>query len=304
MNRGVGRRAIFRTQDDNRTFLALLGEVSESFGIEVHGYCLMGNHYHLLVHTPRPGLSRAMRHLNGVYTLRFNRRSKTDGPIFRGRYRSVLVAADAHLLQVSRYIHLNPVSAGIVRKPERYAWSSHRAYAGLERKPGWLHTGEILGQIGGGAAKYRAFVEEGIGTGLETGIYQGGRFPPALGDEGFLRQVSRRLTRADRAVPVSAELAGRPSVARILKATAEAFGVSEVSLREEGRGRGNLPRGVAMALCRKVGGLPLKGVAEAFGVASYTTVSVCGTRLARRMERDPGLKRRVEALAKSFFVKS
>lgn len=97
MNRGAGRRVIFRTNVQRQGFLELLGELSEIYGIAVHAYCLMGNHYHLLIHTPRGNLSAAMRHLNSVYTQRFNRSIGTDGPLFRGRYKAVVVEADAYL---------------------------------------------------------------------------------------------------------------------------------------------------------------------------------------------------------------
>jgi putative transposase len=113
MNRGAGRRLIYRSSRHRDTFLRLLAEVTELFAVEIHAYCMMGNHYHLLTRTPRANLGRAMRHLNGVYTQRFNLTCGTDGPLFRGRYRSVLVAADTHLLQVSRYIHRNPGVPGL-----------------------------------------------------------------------------------------------------------------------------------------------------------------------------------------------
>ena len=95
------------------------------FKVETHAYCLMDNHYHLLLRTPQGNLSRAMRHLNGVYTQRYNRIQKTDGPLYRGRYKAILIDVDAYLLNVSRYIHRNPIEACIVRRAERYPWSSY-----------------------------------------------------------------------------------------------------------------------------------------------------------------------------------
>ena len=112
MNRGASGRAIFQSDRDRHAFLALFGDIAATFGVEVHAYCLMGNHYHLLLRTPRGNLSRALRHLNGVYTQRYNRTHGTDGPLFRGRFKAVLVDADTYLAALSRYIHLNPVTAG------------------------------------------------------------------------------------------------------------------------------------------------------------------------------------------------
>ena len=111
MNRGAGRRKIFNDRADREIFLETLGEACHQFCIEVHAYCLMGNHYHLLLKTPQANLSRAMRHINGVYTQRYNRSNKTDGSLFRGRYQAILVDSDAYLL------HLNPKSDRMVDSP-------------------------------------------------------------------------------------------------------------------------------------------------------------------------------------------
>ena len=111
MNRGAGRCQIFHGREDREIFLQTLGEACHQFRVEIHAYCLMGNHYHLLIKTPQANLSRAMQHINGVYTQRYNRLNKTDGSLFRGRYKAILVDSDAYLLHLSKYIHLNPLSA-------------------------------------------------------------------------------------------------------------------------------------------------------------------------------------------------
>ena len=118
MNRGNARQTIFLDKGDYRAFLDLLDECSSMWGLECHAYCLMPNHYHLLLSTPSGNLSRAMRHLDGVYTQRFNRRHDRDGHLFRGRYKAILVDADSYLLQVARYIHLNPIKARLVQDPQ------------------------------------------------------------------------------------------------------------------------------------------------------------------------------------------
>lgn len=120
MNRGAARQNVFHKLKDFNSLLELIEEVVMRYGIEVHAYCLMSNHYHLLIRTLVTNLSRAMRHLNGLYTQRYNRSRQIDGPLFRGRFKSILVDADCYLLQLSRYIHLNPVVAMITQKPEEY----------------------------------------------------------------------------------------------------------------------------------------------------------------------------------------
>ncbi|MEA3469107.1 MAG: transposase [Thermodesulfobacteriota bacterium] len=128
MNRGRRGDIIFAVQNDREIFLALLQEAAILWNVKIAAYCLMDNHYHILAQTPQGNLARFMRHLNGVYTQRFNRLHEYDGQLFRGRYKSVLVAEDSYLLELVRYIHCNPVRAGMVDNPDQYLWSSHHGY--------------------------------------------------------------------------------------------------------------------------------------------------------------------------------
>ena len=134
MNRGRRSEKIFFTDTDRETFLNVLREASGLWNMRVFAYCLMPNHYHLLVQTPHGNLSRCMRHVNGVYTQRFNRRNEKEGQLFRGRYKAVLVDDDIYLLEVLRYIHRNPLKAGIVKSLEDYPWSSHKGYLSNAKK--------------------------------------------------------------------------------------------------------------------------------------------------------------------------
>ena len=157
MNRGLGSQIIYKNPTHGEIFLELLKDATELFGIEIHAYCLMSNHYHLLIKTPRGNLSRAMRHINGVYTQRFNRLENKEGPLFRGRYKAILVDHESYLLQVSRYIHLNPVNAKLANLPDQYKWSSYIYYINKKEKPDWLHIDLPLTTI-----EYKKFVEEEI----------------------------------------------------------------------------------------------------------------------------------------------
>ena len=140
MNRGRGYQRIFYSPPYCNAFLTTLAETHQRFGVLIHGYCLIGNHYHLLLQTPRGNLDRAMRHINGVYTQRYNRLKHTDGPLFRGRYKAFLVDEDHYLLQLSRYIHRNPVEAKppLVQSLDTYPWSSYPAYINYTKAPAWL----------------------------------------------------------------------------------------------------------------------------------------------------------------------
>jgi putative transposase len=147
MNRGVDHAVIF---DDRSAslFLIELREACLQCRVQVHGYCILPNHYHLLLHTPHGQLSAAMQRLASRFTQRINKERGRDGPLFKGRFRSVAVLDDAHLLQVSRYIHLNPIEAGLVSRPEDWRWSSAAAYLGLTPPPDWLHRDQILAMFG------------------------------------------------------------------------------------------------------------------------------------------------------------
>ena len=145
MNRGVDRAAIFYDDADRVEFGRRLSEIHERFGTEVVAYCLMPNHYHLLVHTPDGHLGTAMHHLSLTYTRHTNDRVGRDGPIFRGRYHSIPVSTDAYLIAATRYIHRNPLALVGIDDPADYRWSSYRSYLGLRRSPEFLKTEMVTG---------------------------------------------------------------------------------------------------------------------------------------------------------------
>ncbi len=138
--RGNDRQAIVRDDEDREHFVRVLSSVVSRFGWVLHGWVLMNNHYHLVVETPRPTLSNGMRHLGAVYTQKLNRRWKRSGHLFQGRFFSLHVERESHLLELLRYTALNPVRAGLVATPAEWRWGSYRAAAGLEKRPPWLAT--------------------------------------------------------------------------------------------------------------------------------------------------------------------
>lgn len=188
ISRGNAREAIVRDDSDRVAFLRTLAHVVERFSWLCHSYCLMDNHYHLVVETPLPNLSSGMRQLNGLHAKHFNARHKRCGHVFQARFRSLLVETDSYLLAVCRYVVLNPVRAGICERPEDWPWSSYRATAGLEPAPGFLTTDWLLSQFaptrGLAQKRYRAYVAAGIEDALEPRI-RGER----LGGDDFLRDT-------------------------------------------------------------------------------------------------------------------
>ena len=164
-SRGNASAEIFLDDVDRMRFLEVLASVVERFGWICHAYCLMGNHYHLLVETPKPNLSRGMQHLNGVYTQLFNRQHSRFGHLVQGRFKSIVVEKESYLLELARYIVLNPVRAQMVRSARDWRWSSYRATAGQVEPPEFLTTNWLLAQFGRTSTEavraYRTFVKQG-----------------------------------------------------------------------------------------------------------------------------------------------
>jgi len=165
-SRGNARQSIVEDNEDRELFLRVLELVTDKYNLLCHAYCLMDNHYHLLVETPDGNLSLAMRHLNGIYTQRLNRRHGRVGHLFQGRFKAILVERDSYLLELCRYVVLNPVRAGMVESPEHYIWSSYRATAGSSTCPKFLSIAWLLEQFGRrrktAQKKYAAFVAAGM----------------------------------------------------------------------------------------------------------------------------------------------
>ena len=275
MSRGAGYRSIFNNDTHRQLFLDLLSQITKMFQVEIHGFCLMDNHYHLLIHTPEGNLQRAMRHLNGVYTQRYNRLEDTDGPLFRGRYKAILIQPDAYLLNVSRYIHLNPVAAGLAPYAQEYQWSSYRAYIGVVATPAWLQTKFVL-NIGGEHQQrkfYRLFAEKSVDEETQT-FYGKKKFPAVMGSDDFRESIHSRLP-ANAEIPEIKKLRSAPSFSSIIRGVSVAFATLEGEILQTARGRGkkNIARSAAIYCCRKMAGLPLNEIAGQFGLSHYGSVS-------------------------------
>jgi len=186
-SRGDRRGAIFRTDRDRTKFNDLLGEVVARYAWRIHAWCQMTNHYHLLVETPSGDLPEGMRQLNGGYANAFNREHKLVGHVFQGRYKAILVQREAYLLELARYIVLNPVRAGMVDGAAQWRWSSYRQTAGLAEAEPWLTVDAILGHFATttreAIRQYVAFVDVGIGAKSPWMSLRNGVF---LGDEQFV----------------------------------------------------------------------------------------------------------------------
>jgi len=278
MNRGRGRQVIFHDERYYSAFLVSLEESVNRFDAVIHAYCLMGNHYHLLIETPNANLSRIMRHINGVYTQRYNRLKKTDGPLFRGRYKAILIDEQAYLLHLSRYIHRNPieVTAPLVDQLKDYAWSSYPSYINQSVSPSWLTrelTYQMLGQHHRYSA-YRDYVE--LGNDEEISVfYSKGNTSAVMGGQVFREDVYREREGEMAADVLRVAINPRPDVDIIIHVVASVFNVSAESIikRVGGRPVRNDARKVAMYACQLVGNLSLKEIANIFQLAHVGSVS-------------------------------
>jgi REP element-mobilizing transposase RayT len=216
--RGNARQDIFRDDEDRQRFLGVIEHVVARFHLLLHAYCLMDNHFHLVVETPEANLSKAMRQLNGVYTQAFNRRHGRVGHVLQGRFKAIVVDRDSYLLELCRYVVLNPVRAQTTRKPDTYPWSSYQATAGLASAPAGLTIDWLLSQFGRQRAtaerRYRAFVAEGIGQESPWAQVQG---QVLLGSDRFVERLKSSLQdkRPLTEIPRQQRFADRPTLRQL-----------------------------------------------------------------------------------------
>lgn len=297
MNRGRRKENIFADESDYLSMLKLLEESTIVWGAKIAAYCLMSNHYHLLIQTPRANLSRVLRHIDGVYTQRFNRRHKAIGQLFAGRYKSILIDADTYLLQLVRYIHRNPVRAGIVTKLDDYPYSSHRAYISASPKSDWLSKDSVFGILSakpqGGKNAYMRFVQEDDSEEIKR-FFGGKTVSPILGDDGFVKRVMERFSplRVHREIPESRVFV--PTIGQVQDAVCAIYHIEKGALLASKRGTANEPRNVAIYMARRQCGRTLEEIGTAFTIPTDSSVSSVINRIEMRQSKNQALRNRIE----------
>ena len=245
-SRGNAQQDIFLDDEDRQRFLSVLGQVVSRFHLRLHAYCLMDNHYHLVLETPQGNLSSALRQLNGVYTQAFNRRHGQVGPVLQGRFKAILVDRDRYLLELCRYVVLNPVRAKMNRKADTYRWSSYRASAGLAPVPPYLTIDWVLAQFGKQRAaaqrRYRAFVAQGIGQASPWAQLRG---QVLLGSKAFVERMKPGLQdkRRLREIPRGQRFAARPTLTKLFGAATR----SDKSQRNQAIRNAHLDHGYSLS---------------------------------------------------------
>jgi putative transposase len=301
MNRGRARQTIFHDERYYQAFLDTLAEAHQRFHGIIHAYCLLGTHYHLLLQTPLANLGRLMRHINGLYTQRHNRLKKTDGPLFRGRYQALLVDQEAYLLQLSRYIHRNPIDRKrpLVKVLADYPWSSYPAYVNKAKAPQWLYR-EKTYQLLGHRQRYKGYVNF-VMQGVDEDIlkyYQRGNLPSIIGGKGFRAWVYDDLLPDLKAQEKGAIIRPDISMAAIVKEVASYFKTEpgEITRVIKGPQKGNAARKIAMYLCQEMANVTLKDIAEYFNLSHSGSVSFITHQVRKSKQEDMRLAQKIDSI--------
>jgi REP element-mobilizing transposase RayT len=330
--RGNERRAIYRDDRDRLHFCELLAEMVSRFGVRLHAYVLMDNHYHLLLELLEPNLSRAAQWLNVSYSVWFNRRHARSGHLFQGRFKSIVVNPVEWGLALSRYVHLNPVRVGRLGlgkaergraraglspapKPEqvreriqqlrRYRWSSYRAYLGMAREPEWLECGEVL-RLGGGKKgeerrAYREDVEGAVREGLFKSPWEELKEQVVLGGAEFMRQIRSPVSGDEREQRRAKRLAvERPGLEAVIGCVEKIKGEKWETFRDR---HGDSGRDMVLYLGRRACGMKLRELAEAVGMVDYAVVAMGVKRYEARLKQFAAERKQLTQVAQLLNFK-
>lgn len=306
ISRGNAGDDIFKSVRDREKFYKYLQLASERFAIKIHAFCLMTNHYHLLVETPEANLSRAIQWVNVSYAVYFNRKRFRKGHLFQGRYKAILVEADEYLKHLSRYVHLNPLRARMVKDLSSYPWSSYTSYTGASEPPIWLEMAWLLTLFGSRRQEaqkaYREFVESVDAHSLKSPeVDLKGGF--ILGSEDFEQWVKKVFLSEmpdEKEMPQLRNLKPTVSAERILGKVCTVYGCSCEDLQAKGRKR-NLPRDVSIYLTRSLTKLSSKEIGEIYGGVSGAAITMVSRKIATLLNTEKKFRREIEQLRRSIF---
>jgi putative transposase len=305
MNRGLCRREVFHTEDFAQIFYDLLEEAHQRFQIEVHAFCLMGNHYHLCIRTPHANLGRAMQYVNSGFTQKYNYIVKGDGPIFKGRYRAIIIQAKKYFLNVSRYIHLNPVSAGMIEHPKDYQWSSYKFLMGKQDKPSWLYLNEtfkcfenqnpILG--------YENFVLDGVDSELKS-FFSKKKVFPILGDNEFIKTIENKIKKhMQDEIPEINRVIHHPAarIVDIISIVANYYNITPATVCFSNPLE-DKPRKIAIYLAVQMSGKSHAQIGMCFNEISYHWVSKIYLNMKTKIKEDASLSMDVSNIKKLMLT--
>lgn len=289
-SRGNEQKPVFKSKKDREKFLEYLESAVKRYDAVIHTYCLMDNHYHLLLETPSGNLSKIMAHINGAYTTYFNVKRERFGHLFQGRYRAILIEADEYAKELSRYIHLNPVRANMVNLPEEYEWSSYSYYIGKKKSPEWLKMDFILGYFGrkltGAQKSYKKFVDIMVNKKYESPL-KDVVSSTLLGTQefvGFIKDKYLSDQRDDKDLPSLKMLKRENSIDSISDEV-------DKTIKDNNR----LSRNIKIYLCQKLTGKRLDDIGTYFGIGG-SGVCQASRRIAGQLEKDKALAKTVKKI--------
>jgi REP element-mobilizing transposase RayT len=294
MTRGNEKKDIFRNDHDRRRYVATLARYKRQLEFNLYCYVLMPNHTHLLLETPLGNIARVMLCVNTSYTAYFNKKHDRVGHLFQGRYKSALVDKENYLLELIRYIHLNPVRSGMVERADDYAWSSHRKFLSGEDRTGLLSVESVLSHFGSTTSEsireYRAFINSGLpGDNIEV------REQQFIGDDVFIERVSAQATPEKKQPAGSRPSRQRARLGDILRTASEISGLREEEIRFSRGQNATRTRHVVIWLARRLSGCTLGEIGSYFGNIRWQTVAnAVGT-----VDRSQPLRR----MADDFLIK-
>lgn len=296
-SRGNERKDVFKSQKDREKFLFYLETATERYGAVIHVWCQLSNHYHLLLETPAGNLSEIMHHINGAYTTYFNVKRKRSGHLFQGRYKAILVEVDEYAKELSRYIHLNPVRAGIVDRPEDYEWSSYQSYIGENVAPKWLKTDFIhryfANEIAVAQKKYRTFVDDLLGQECECPL-AGVVGSSILGSEDFVETITSTyldIKERNSNIPALRQLSVQPSLEKIVGAVEAVFVKSKKQARQAG-----------IYFCHQYSGVKLREIGSLYGLKE-PAIAAGSHRFGLLLQEDEKLRDMAEQVRRALKSK-
>jgi len=326
ISRGLNRQAIYADEGDRRHFLELLEEFSARYRIGIHACVLMDNRFHLIVQTPEANLSAAMQWLKTSYSAWFNARHARSGPVFGGRFKSILVENAAWAGRLSIYVHLNPVRIGSLSlgKKDRalgrlgkkavpddvvkarletlrtYTWSSYRVYAGYEKGPEWLIVKDLLKRMGGSTIKYRKEVQKLAGEGKYPDQFENFANSIMVGTDEFVRRMKKKAAETMRRETSGKRMSrSRVGMAEIIRGVETVCGMpwSEISMQ-----RGHQGKALAMWAARTYGGMTLKQIGMEMGGVDYAAVIMRIRRYEKLLKTDREARKTMNELVKKLNV--
>jgi putative transposase len=296
ISRGNERREIFLDDEDRLKLLDMLADYHDRFGILIHCYVLMDNHYHLVIETPQSNLLKVMHGLNSGYTGYFNRKYNRSGHLFQGRYKAIIVDKETYLLELSRYVHLNPVRASMTKKPEEYAWSSYTGYIKVSKSKPWIEYTWILDIFGDEKAsrrKYKKYVDKESKEGKPFDkLYS----QIILGTDEFIVKVKKLIGKGlNDGVHYRKRLSAETEPETIIKIYCDTFKISREKLFKKGP-----QRNAAIYLMKRYSGLGNREIGELFGGMHFTAISKTCSRFEERMADDSELSKKIGEIISRF----